>query len=217
MSRNKIKSFSAIEKLTAIRWVEPDETMPAAIKKALDTRAVDALAAARASMTFDVWHGCLWFEAAMASPLLTEYAIRVREARVEGRSIDDLAAHVVWDSPESIGMPVSERAQMGHRIADFARHFNIIDALTFRRVVGTETVLYALRALHARKGNGYLAMTAPEWAILDVSHGEVENIVEYAHQCRWVHYQAAGTIVELSFPPTSSLVTEGHPLTTIRP
>ena len=205
MSRNKIKSFSAIEQLAAIQWVDRNAAMPAALKKAFDAATVDALASARASMTFDAWLACLWFEAAMTSPLLTEYAIRVREARVEGRSIDDLAAHVVWDSPESIGMSASERVRMGRRIADFARHFNIIDALTFRRVVGTETVLYALRALHARKGNGYLAMTAPEWAILDVSHGEVENIVEYAHQCRWVHYQAAGTIVELSFPPTSPL------------
>ena len=74
-----------------------------------------------------------------------------------------------------------------------------------------ECLLYVLHALAERESNALRIVEAPEWRLYLMTPADVEHALVRLHQFQRLHYQAAGSIVELRLPYRSRLAyAENH-------
>lgn len=66
--------------------------------------------------------------------------------------------------------------------------------------VSSEGLLYILHALVERESSAFRAIEAPEWRIYLMTPADVEHGLLRLHQYQILHYQAAGSIVDLKLP-----------------
>ena len=167
-------------------------------------------------MTLDRWRSCLLYHLAERDALYYTYSVEwlfpTFAAGTAYLRTDDLMSFV--------------RAQLEPMVAagkltDTGRVFVARDLLRMSGAFGLLTkgtprqfqpyhlpdacLLYALHALAERTANALHIIEAPEWRLYLMTPSAVEHALLRLHQFRRLHYQAAGSIVELKLPYATRL------------
>ncbi len=194
-----------VTKTIASRFTDPKRILP-------------LVAMARGRVGMDIWKPCLLYHIGSTDELYFRFAAEwLYPAYSAGTYIlltPDVEpfVHKITDGKLARGRSLSPDGARRHSqdLLRMATDFGLLKG-NVRRTFNTpfhlpeECFLYVLHALVYQYTNAHAAIHAPEWRLFLKEPADVERELLHLHQYHKLHYQAAGSLVQLDLPHASLL------------